>query len=140
MNRNWCPEWIGIGVRNGAEYAFEDFLQKIDLKILGVTKDKWKASTNALKAVFHRIWIGYCHRHCLKKFRDALLKYQKQSKCTDQEVTRLYKKLKEVLKTSTSKVNLEIKLKTLDDGAFSNPYTKKEIGRVKRKYHSLYRP
>jgi len=111
--------------------SFENFLQKIHFKILGVTKDKWKASTNALKAVFHRIWIGYCHRHCLKKFRAMLSKYQEQSRCTDQEVTRLYKKFKKVLKTSTSKVNLEIKIKTLNDDAFSHPLLKKRLAELK---------
>ena len=61
--------------------SFEEFFQKISFKILGVTKDKWQASTNALKTVFHGIWIGYCHRHCLKKFRQALEKYQAESGC-----------------------------------------------------------
>ena len=54
-----------------------------------------------------------------------------QSKCTDQEVTRLYKKFKKVLKTSTSKVNLEIKLKTLNDDAFSYPILKKRVAELK---------
>ena len=52
--------------------SFQTFVEKIDFKILGITKDKWKASTKALKTVFHKIWIGYCHRHCLKNFRKAL--------------------------------------------------------------------
>ena len=111
--------------------SFEDFLQKIDFKILGVTKDKWKASTNAIKTVFHNIWVGYCHRHCLKNFYDALSKYQKESKCTDQEVDKLYKKFKKVLKTSTSKVNLEVKIKALDDDAFSHPFLKKRVAELK---------
>lgn len=127
----WHSDYVDHVDEEGLCGSFEDFLQKIDFKILGVTKDKWKASTNALKAVFHRIWIGYCHRHCLKKFRYALSKYQEQSKCTDQEVTRLYKKFKKVLKTSTSKVNLEIKLKTLDDDAFSHPLLKKRLAELK---------
>ncbi len=60
--------------------SFEKFIQTITFKIHGVTKDKWKASTNALKTVFHRIWIGYCHRHCLKNFRKALEKYKNETK------------------------------------------------------------
>ena len=111
--------------------SFENFLQKIDFKILGVTKDKWKASTNALKSVFHRIWIGYCHRHCLKHFRDALSKYRDQSKCGDKEVSRLYKKFKKVLKTSTSKINLEARTKSLNDEAFSAPILQERLEELK---------
>ena len=134
----WHSDYVDHVDEEQLSGSFENFLRKIDFKILGVTKDKWKASTNAIKAIFRGIWIGYCHRHCLKKVLDALLKYQAQSKCTDQEVTRLYKKFKKVLKTSTSKINLEIKLKTLDDDAFSHPLLKKKGCRVKRKCHSLY--
>lgn len=111
--------------------SFENFLQKIDFKILGVTKDKWKASTNALKSVFHRIWIGYCHRHCLKHFRDALSKYRDRSKCSDKEVSRLYKKFKKVLKTSTSKINLEARIKSLNDEAFSAPILQERLEELK---------
>ena len=46
-------------------------------------------------------------------------------------MTRLYKKFKKVLKTSTSKINLEIKLKTLDDDAFSHPLLKKRVAELK---------
>lgn len=127
----WHSDYVDHVDEKQLSGSFENFLQKIDFKILGVTKDKWKASTNALKSIFYGIWIGYCHRHCLKKFLDALKKYQAQSKCTDQEVTRLYEKFKKVLKTSTSKVNLEIKLKTLDDDAFSHPLLKKRVAELK---------
>jgi hypothetical protein len=72
--------------------SFEKFLQRVTFKILGVTKDKWEASTKALKAVFKGIWIGFCHRHCLKKFWQTLIKYQEQTKCSDAERGRLYKK------------------------------------------------
>jgi len=111
--------------------SFENFMEKINFKIFGVTKDKWKASTNALKIVFHRIWIGYCHRHCLRNFRDALSEYQKASNCTDQELATLYKKFKSVLQTSTSKVNLEVKIRTLDNKAFSHPLLKKRVMELK---------
>ena len=57
--------------------SFERFMQKTSFKIIGVTNDRWQASTNALKSAFHGIWIGYCHWHCLKKFRQALAEYQK---------------------------------------------------------------
>ena len=32
--------------------SFEKFIERIGFKVLGVTKDKWQASTNALKSVF----------------------------------------------------------------------------------------
>ncbi len=111
--------------------SFEKFFQKISFKILGVTKDKWQASTNALKAVFRGIWIGYCHRHCLKKFREALSEYQKETKCNSKEISKLYKKFKKVLKTSTSKINLEIKIKTLNDEAFCNPLLQERLAELK---------
>jgi len=111
--------------------SFEKFFQKISFKINGVTKDKWQASTNAFKTVFHRIWIGYCHRHCLKKFRQALEKYQIESKCSSKEVSRLYNKFKKVLKTSTSEINLNVKIISLDDEAFSNPLLQERLSELK---------
>lgn len=101
--------------------SFQTFFEKISFSILGVTKDKWQASTNAIKVVFHKIWIGYCHRHCLKRFLKALEEYQKETKCSQKQISALYIKFKKVLKTSTSKLNLEAKIKSLDDEAFSNP-------------------
>jgi hypothetical protein len=100
------------------------------LKILGVTKDKWQASTNALKAVFHRIWIGFCHRHCLKKFREALSEYQKETKCNSKKISKLYKEFKKVLKASTSEKNLKIKLKFLDDEAFKHPILQRRLAEL----------
>jgi hypothetical protein len=47
--------------------SFEKFVEKIEFKVPGVTKDKWSASTNALKSVFKNIWIGFCRRLILKK-------------------------------------------------------------------------
>ena len=111
--------------------SFEHFFKKIGFKIFGVTKDKWKASTNALKTVFHGIWIGYCHRHCLKKFRDALSKYQVQTKCSDKETSMLYKKFKNILTESTSKINLETKIQFLQDQAFSHSLLKPRVTELK---------
>ena len=111
--------------------SFEKFIQTITFKIHGVTKDKWKASTNALKTVFHRIWIGYCHRHCLKNFRKALEKYKNETRCSEHEVSMLYKKFKKVLKTSTSKTNLHVKIKSLNDKGFSNPLLQERIAELK---------
>lgn len=111
--------------------SFEKFIQKISFRILGVTKDKWQASTNALKLVFHRIWIGYCHRHCLKKFRQTLSKYQDETKCSQKEVASIYNNFKQLLKTSTSKANLEAKIKSLDDEAFSHPLLQERLAELK---------
>lgn len=101
--------------------SFREFLAKACFKILGVTKDKWKPSTAALKKVFHKIWIGYCHRHCLKRFREVLEDYRELAGCSRQTITDLYMKFKKVLKTATSKVNLVAKINCLDDEAFHSP-------------------
>jgi len=101
--------------------SFEKFLKRVTFKIIGVTKDKWEASTKALKAVFKNIWVGFCHRHCLNKFRQALLEYQKETECSKKERDRLYKKFKEILETSTSQICLQVKIKSLDDPAFHHP-------------------
>jgi hypothetical protein len=111
--------------------SFEKFLQRVTFKILGVTKDKWEASTKALKAVFKSIWIGFCHRHCLKKFRQALVKYQEETKCSKKERDRLYKKFKKILETSTSQVSLEVKLKSLDEAAFNHPLLQERLAELK---------
>jgi len=111
--------------------SFTKFIQKISFKILGVTKDKWQASTNALKDIFHNIWIGYCHRHCLKKFRQALAKYQGETKCSDKDVNLLYQKFNKVLTTSTSKADLEAKIKLLNDEAFRNPLLQQRLEELK---------
>lgn len=112
--------------------SFEKFVEKIDFKILGVTKDKWLASTNALKTVFHSIWIGFCHRHCLKKFRHALSEYQKTVKCSDMEVTMLYRKLKKALDTATSKISLDVKLSFIDEPAFSHDLIRPVIDEIRK--------
>ena len=107
--------------------SFETFLQRVTFKVIGVTKDKWKASTNALKAVCKNIRIGFCHRHCLKKFWEALMKYQKDTKCSIKETQRLYKKFKEILQTSTSQIGLQVKLKALDEVAFRHPLLQERL-------------
>jgi len=111
--------------------SFEEFFQRVSFKIIGVTKDKWEASTKALKAVFKGIWIGFCHRHCLKKFRQALVEYQEQTQCTDKERGRLYKVFKKVLESSTSQVSVEVKLKSLHEAAFNHPLLKVRLDELK---------
>lgn len=111
--------------------SFQKFLERTSFKVLGVTKDKWQPSTNALKRVFHKIWIGYCHRHCLKRFFEALEEYRQQSKCSLERTWELYKKFKNVLKTSTSKVNLETKIKFLNDEEFLDPILQTRLDELK---------
>jgi len=119
--------------------SFQKFLERVGFKILGVTKDKWKPSTEALKKVFHKIWIGYCHRHCLKRFLEALEEFQKQSKCSRGRISELYKKFKKILKTSTSKVNLETKIKFLNDEEFLDPILQARLDELKENavYYTL---
>jgi len=97
---------------------------------LGITKDKWEASTKALKAVFKGLWIGFCHRHCLKKFRQALVEYQEQTQCSNKERGRLYKEFKKVLESSTSQISLEVKLKSLNEAAFDHPLLKGRLAEL----------
>ena len=70
---------------------------------------------------FHKIWIGYCHRHCLKRFHEVLEEYQKLVNCSRARISELYLKFKKILKTSTSKANMEAKIRCLDDEAFGDP-------------------
>ena len=60
--------------------SFEDFLQKIDFKILGVTKDKWKASTNAIKTVFHNILGRILPSSLFEKLLRCTIKISKRIK------------------------------------------------------------
>jgi len=112
--------------------SFSKFVNHIDFKILGVTKDKWQASTQALKAVFYRVWIGFCHRHLLKKVRCALSEYQNQTQCTNKEVKSAYDEFKNILATATSKVNLEVKLSQSKQPAFVHPSLSTVIKEVKK--------
>lgn len=112
--------------------SFENFLQKIDFSIRGIAKDRWEPSTKALKTVFHRVWIGFCHLHCLKKFSKALTEYQKQTGCDDREAGRLRKKFRKVLKTATSEASMKAKLKSLNDEAFNHPLLKTRVDELRK--------
>lgn len=112
--------------------SFEKFVETIDFKILGVTKDKWLPSTNALKKVFHSLWIGFCHLHCLKKFRKSLSEYQKEVKCSAKESRRIYKKFKKILETATSKASLQAQIKLLNEPAFNHPLLTGVLDEVKK--------
>ena len=100
--------------------------------ILGITKDKWKPSTNALKKVIKNLWIGFCHRHCLKKFRDNLFKYQKETGCSDQERKKLYSEFKQVLESASSKNSLNVKLNLLKHKGFKHPLLSVVLDEVKK--------
>ncbi len=103
--------------------SFEAFVQQIDFSVFGVTKDKWQPSTQALKQVVHGLWIAFCHRHELEKWRQAFTAYQEAVQCTVAERQRLYQRLKTVLDTAESGTGLRLKLKGLEmeEAAFRHP-------------------
>lgn len=110
--------------------SFESFVERIDFKVLGVTKDKWQPSTDALKNTFNSLWIGFCHLHCIKKFRKALAEYQKKTECSSNKVGKLYKKFKEALDGATSEINLKIRIESLKDEAFNHPMLRRVLDKV----------
>lgn len=110
--------------------SFDAFVQKISFNILGVTKDKWKPSSEALKNVCHRLWIGFCHRHCLKKFNGALAKYRKECGCDAKKSRKLYDQFKKILDTATSASNLRAKIGFLKDEAFNYPPIRRILDHV----------
>jgi hypothetical protein len=112
--------------------SFEKFVERIDFKVLGVTKDKWAASTNALKTVCRQLWIGFCHRHCLRKFRDRLSQYQKETGCADKDVNKLYRDFKKALNAGSSKVSLAVQINFLKDEAFNHPLLRQVMDEVKK--------
>lgn len=103
--------------------SFEAFAQHIAIKVLGVTKDQWQPSTTALKQIFHGIWIAFCHRHELKKWRQALVAYQDAVQCGVTERQRLYQRVKMVLDRAESGTVLRLKLKGMEqeEPAFRHP-------------------
>jgi len=127
----WHSDYVDHVDEKTLTSSFEKFMEKIDFKILGVTKDKWRPSTNALKAVFNGLWLGFCHRHCLKNLYKDLLKYQEQTQCPKKEVKRIYKKIKKVLKTSNSKVQLQVKLNSIKEPAFEHPILCQRLNDIK---------
>lgn len=112
--------------------SFEKFVEKIDFRVHGVTKDKWLPSTKALKSVFHRIWIGFCHRHFLKKFWRALSDWRKATGCQDTEVKRIYGKIKKILGTANSKTRLRIQIEMAGEPAFDHPTVRPVLDQLKK--------
>ena len=111
--------------------SFDHFVQHIRFQVLGVTKDKWHPSTTALKRVFHALWMAFCHRHELKKFRQALSKYQQETQCSSGELKRLYHQVKTLLDTAESSVILTLKLNALEDEAFQHPILRERVDALK---------
>ncbi|MCP4217795.1 MAG: hypothetical protein GY765_24350 [bacterium] len=112
--------------------SFEKFAESINFKVRGVTKDKWRASTKALKSVFHQIWIGFCHRHFLKKLWHALSEWRKETGCAHADVKRAYGKMKKILATANSKTRLGIQTDMAEEPAFDHPAVRPVIDELKK--------
>ncbi len=121
----WHPDYADHVDEETLSESSEKFVERTDFKIPGVTKDRWQPSADALKSVCHRLWTGFCHLHCLRKFRKALSEYRKKTGCGGKEIKKLYKKFRKVLDTATSEVSLKIKIGYLKDEAFSHPPLRK---------------
>jgi len=137
----WHADYVDHVDEQTLHDSFEAFVDRISFNVLGVAKDKWQASTNALKKVCHKLWIGYCHRHCLKKFSDALKAYRKEVKCSRCKTKELYKQFKKVLKSATSSLNLEVKIRYLKDEAFNHPLLKVRLEELKQnaKHYTMHK-
>jgi len=127
----WHADYVDHVDEQTLYESFDDFVQRISFKVLGVTKDKWQPSTKALKRVCQALWIEFCHRHCLKKFTQALSKYQEMTGCSQTELTRLYGKFKTVLQSSESSVELKLNLNALDDEGFEHPLLRRRIDELR---------
>ena len=103
--------------------SFTAFLRHIDFTMLGITKDRWQPATKAIKKVFHGVWIAFCHRHELKKWRQALAAYQAATHTGASVYQALYRRIVTVLDTAVSATELKLKLKGLehDNEAFTHP-------------------
>ncbi|MDM8525937.1 DUF6431 domain-containing protein [Desulfococcaceae bacterium HSG8] len=126
----WHPDYVDHADAETLANSFEKFVERIDFKIIGVTKDRWKPATDALKTVCNRLWIGFCHLHCLGKFRRALSEYQKETGCSSKKTGDLYKKFGEASDSATSAVNLKIKIGLLRDEAFNHPLLRRVLNQV----------
>ncbi|KPA15893.1 hypothetical protein MHK_003900 [Candidatus Magnetomorum sp. HK-1] len=104
----------------------------ISFKIKGVTKDKWKPATNALREVFKHIWIGLCHRHCIENIKKAINKYSDEVDITDEKAKQLLDQVITVLKNSTSSINMRVRLNRLTDEAFNHPILRSRIEELKQ--------
>ena len=128
----WHIDYVDHVDEKSLYQSFQVFLEKISFKIKGVTKDKWQASTNALKRLFEKLWIGYCHRHCLHKFKLALEEYKKVTGASAKKIQELYEKFSRVLKEASHGVNMEVKVDLLlKEDEFSHPLLKLRLEELK---------
>jgi hypothetical protein len=134
----WHSDYVDAVDEGTLASSFKKFVSRIEFKVLGVAKDKWAASTNALKAVLKNVWIGFCHRHCLKKLYQDLLKYGRESGCDPKKISSLYKEIKTILDTSASQTALRVRLDMLKDKAFDHPILRKRIDSIREDsvYHT----
>jgi ribosomal protein L17 len=107
--------------------SFEKFSERIEFRVLGATKDKWLPSTKALKRVFKKIWIGFCHRHFLKKLYQALQEAQKETGSSDAAVREAYKSIKKILDTANSQLNIKICVNNISDTLLSHHAVRKVL-------------
>ena len=130
----WHIDYIDHVGEEDLYKSFDDFLEKISFKVKGVTKDKWQASTNALKRLFDNLWIGYCHRHSLQKFKTALKGYQKVMNISNKKVKELNEMYFQLLSESTHAVNMEVKIEMLlkKEDAFKHPLLKCRLDELKQ--------
>jgi hypothetical protein len=128
----WHADYVDRVDEESLCNSFQKFAQRATFKILGVTKDKWQPSTNALRKVLKSLWLGFCHRHYLKKFKQALWKYQQETQCSSQEVSNLFQKVKKILKTSSSQDALRVRVDALKDEAFKHPLLRQQLDELKK--------
>jgi hypothetical protein len=128
----WHADYVDHVNEKSLSESFGIFLEHIAFKVIGVSKDKWKASTNSLKKIIKGIWIGYCHRHFKKNFWDSLKKYQEETKCSNQVIAELYKEFKNVLDQSTSSTNMIVRLQKLEKRKeYNHPILQKRLDEMK---------
>jgi hypothetical protein len=128
----WHADYLDHVDEKSLIESFGKFLEYINFKVIGISKDKWKASTNALKKIIKGIWIGYCHRYFKKNMWDSLKKYQKETNCTKNTISELYKEFKKVLDQSTSKNNMIVRLNHMEKREeFNHPILKQRINELK---------
>lgn len=130
----WHIDYIDHVGEGDLYKSFDEFAEKISFKVIGVTKDKWQASTNALKDLFDNLWIGYCHRHCLQKFKKALEAYRNETKISGKKSKELYEMFNRLLSESTHGTNMEVKVEMLlkNEEAFNHPILKNRLDELKK--------
>jgi len=137
----WHMDYVDHVDEETLSESFEKFVERIDFRVQGVTKDKWQPSTKALKSVFQQIWIGFCHRHFLKKFWNALSDWRKVTGCGNTEIKRIYGKVKKILATANSKTTLRTQINMAGEPAFDHPVIRPVIEELKKSavHYTVYK-